>query len=139
MNLYENIFIGRQDLSQQQIEALGVSLGQFIKQNGGEVVRSEYCGFRNLAYPIKKNHKGHYYIIQLKASASVISELERIMRINEDIIRHLVVKVDKFDDREVLISQAKMSFNDDFGGVQKDRGYRAAPKASDNEANAESL
>ena len=54
MNLYENIFIGRQDLSQQQMEALGVSLGLFVTQHDGEVVRSEYCGFRSLAYPIKK-------------------------------------------------------------------------------------
>ncbi|MDR0753206.1 MAG: 30S ribosomal protein S6, partial [Holosporaceae bacterium] len=58
MNLYENVFIGRQDLSQQQIEALGVSLSLFITQHGGDVVRSEYCGLRGLAYPIKKNHKG---------------------------------------------------------------------------------
>ena len=137
MNLYENIFIGRQDLSQQQIEALGVSLGQFIKQNNGEVVRSEYCGFRNLAYPIKKNHKGHYYIIQLKASAALVAELERIMRINEDIIRHLIVKVDKFDDRDVLISQANMSFNDDFG-APRDKGYRSAPKTAETEVSAES-
>ena len=131
MNLYENIFIGRQELSQQQMEALGVNLGLFIKQNGGEVVRSEYCGFRNLAYPIRKNHKGHYYIIQLKGPAAMVAELERIMRINEDIIRHLVVKVDEFDDREILISQAKMSFNADFIGPQKDRGYRPGAKTEE--------
>ena len=81
MNLYECIFIGRQDLSQQQIEALGVSLGLFISQNKGDVARSEYCGFRTLAYPIKKNHKGHYYIIQMKANREIVSELDRIMKI----------------------------------------------------------
>lgn len=123
MNLYENIFIGRQDLSQQQIDALGVSLGLFVTQNKGEVVRSEYCGFRSLAYPIKKNYKGHYYIIQMKAPVNVIDELNRMMKINEDIIRHLIVKVDKFDDRENLISQAK-TFNDDFIAM-KDKGYRS--------------
>jgi small subunit ribosomal protein S6 len=123
MNLYENIFIGRQDLSQQQVEALGVSLGILVTQNGGEVVRSEYCGFRNLAYPIKKNHKGHYYIIQMKAPTSVVAELNRTMRINEDIIRHLIVKVNKFDNRDNLISQAR-SFDDDFVS-QRERGYRS--------------
>ncbi|MBQ3564578.1 MAG: 30S ribosomal protein S6, partial [Alphaproteobacteria bacterium] len=105
MRLYENIFIARQDLSQQQIEALGVNLGLYVTQNGGEVARSEYCGLRNLAYPIKKNHKGHYYIIQMKASGEVVAELNRMMKINEDIIRHLIVKVDKFEDKENLISQ----------------------------------
>lgn len=123
MNLYENIFIGRQDLSQQQIEALGVSLGLYVSQNGGEVVRSEYCGLRKLAYPIKKNHKGHYYIIQMKATGAIISELDRNMKINEDIIRHLIVRVDAFEDKENLISQAK-TYGDELGA--KDVGYRAA-------------
>ena len=125
MRLYENIFIGRQDLSQQQVEALGVSLGLLVTQNGGEVVRSEYCGLRNLAYPIKKNHKGHYYIIQMKASSAIVAELNRTMRINEDIIRHLIVKVEAFDNKENLISQAK-TYHDEFGGATKDVGYRAA-------------
>lgn len=123
MNLYENIFIGRQDLSQQQMEALGVSLGLFVTQHDGEVVRSEYCGFRNLAYPIKKNHKGHYYVIQMKADGDTVAELNRIMRINEDIIRHLIVRVDAFDDKENLLSQAK-TFTDEY--LQKDAGYRNA-------------
>jgi small subunit ribosomal protein S6 len=122
MRLYESIVIGRQDLSQQQMEALGVSLCLFVAQNGGAVVRSEYCGFRNLAYPIEKNHKGHYYIIQMKADSSLVAELLRIMKINEDIIRQLIVKVDEFDDKENLISQAKTS-NDDYMGA-KDTGYR---------------
>ena len=121
MNLYEGIFIGRQDLSQQQMDALGVNLGLFVTQNGGEVVRGEYCGFRSLAYPIKKNHKGHYYIIQMKTNGEIVIELDRVVRINEDVIRHLFVKVDKFDDRENLITQAKI-LNDDYVG--KDTGYR---------------
>jgi small subunit ribosomal protein S6 len=126
MSLYENIFIGRQDLSQQQMEALGVSLGLFVTQNGGEVVRGEYCGFRWLAYPIKKNRKGHYYIIQMKGDGALVAELGRIMRINEDIIRHLVVKVDKFVDQDNLISQAK-TFGEEFG-IAKDVGYRGGSR-----------
>jgi small subunit ribosomal protein S6 len=123
MNLYENIFIGRQDLSQQQIEALGVSLCLFITQNTGEVVRSEYCGLRNLTYPIKKNHKGHYYLMQIKTDHATISELDRIMKINEDIVRHLIVKTTKFEDKENIISQLKTP-GDDIS-VSKDIGYRS--------------
>ncbi|MDR2724402.1 MAG: 30S ribosomal protein S6 [Holosporaceae bacterium] len=124
MSFYENIFIGRQDLSQQQIEALGVSLSLFVTQNGGSVARCEYCGLRNLAYPIKKNHKGHYYILQIKSGAPLIAELGRLMRINEDIIRQSIVKVDKFNDDENLISQAK-TLSDEAVGV-RDTGYRAS-------------
>jgi small subunit ribosomal protein S6 len=124
MNLYENVFIGRQDLSQQQMEALGVSLCLFVTQNGGGVVRSEYCGFRWLAYPIKKNRKGHYYIIQMKGESALVAELSRIMRINEDVIRHLVVRVEKFSDHDNLISQVK-TFGEEFGAT-KDSGYRGS-------------
>lgn len=134
MKLYEVIFIGRQDLSQQQVDALGVSLGLSVTQNGGEIVRSEYCGFRNLAYPINKNHKGHYYIIQMKANKTSLTELDRTMKFNEDIIRYLIVKVNAFENKDNLISQAK-TFNDGFnnanaanGGV-RDTGYRATPRA----------
>jgi small subunit ribosomal protein S6 len=121
MSLYESVFIGRQDLSQQQMEALGVSLCLFVTQNGGEIVRSEYCGLRSLAYPIKKNHKGHYHVIQMKADGSLVAELNRIMRINEDVIRQLIVKTDAFDEKDNLISQAKNA-NDDFPA--RDTGYR---------------
>lgn len=140
MNLYENIFIGRQDLSQQQIEALGVNLGLYVTQNGGEVVRSEYCGFRNLAYPINKNHKGHYYIIQMKAPTKVVEELNRTMRLNEDIIRHLIVKVEAFDDKDNLITQMR-TMNDDYMNNIKDRGYRqkASEDVSITESNEQEL
>lgn len=125
MNLYECIFIGRQDLSQQQVEALGVSLGLLVSQNGGDVSRSEYCGFRTMAYQVKKNHKGHYYIMQIKASPAAIAELDRTMKINEDIIRFLIVKVQKFDEGDNLITQIK-TFVDDFGGMNRERGnYRS--------------
>jgi small subunit ribosomal protein S6 len=129
MYSYEVVLIGRQDLSQQQMEALGVNLGLFVTQNNGEVVRSEYCGLRNLAYAIKKNRKGHYYVIQARVTAAVVAELDRIMKLNEDIIRHLVVKVDKFDERDVLISQAK-SFSDDFSFQPRDDGYRSQRQKS---------
>lgn len=132
MNLYECIFIGRQDLSQQQVEALGVSLGLLVSQNGGDVVRSEYCGFRTLAYPIKKNHKGHYYIMQMEATAATVMELDRAMKINEDIVRFLIVRVKKFDQKENLITQIK-SFADDFGPSRdRDRGgYRTFRSSSE--------
>ncbi|MDR1551709.1 MAG: 30S ribosomal protein S6 [Holosporaceae bacterium] len=123
MRLYEIVFIGRQDLSQQQIEALGGSLGIFVTQNGGEVIRSEYCGFRNLAYPIKKNRKGHYYVIQMRGGGPLVAEFSRMMRINEDIIRLLVVCVEKFSDGDNLISQAK-TFDSEFPG--KDFGNRSS-------------
>ena len=127
MKLYENVIIGRQDLTQQQMEALVVGLDLFVTKNGGEVVRSEYCGLRNLCYPIKKNNKGHYYVMQIKIESKHIRELERMMGLNEDIIRFLVVKVDSFETRENLITQAKF-FSESNSALakskMKDSGYR---------------
>lgn len=125
MKLYEIVLIGRQSLIQQQIEALVVGLTFFVTQNGGEVVRGEYCGHRDLEYPIKKNTKGHYYVLQIKLDSKNIKELERIMSLNEDIIRFLVVKVDHFVTRENLITQSKF-FNN--SKQVKDVGYRNANK-----------
>jgi small subunit ribosomal protein S6 len=120
------------------MEALGVGLCLFVTRNGGTVVRSEYCGLRSLAYPVKKNHKGHYHVIQIKADCSLVAEFNRIMSINEDIIRRLIVKTDAFDERENLISQAKVA-SDEFG-VARDGGYRrsnvaAAPGKDESEPN----
>lgn len=126
MNLYEIVLIGRQSLTQQQIEALVVGLTFFVTQNGGEVVRGEYCGHRELEYPIKKNSKGHYYVLQIKLDAKNIKELERIMSLNEDIIRFLVVKVEYFETRENLITQSKFSTSRQQN--TRDVGYRAANK-----------
>lgn len=127
MNLYEIVLIGRQSLTQQQIEALVVGLTFFVTQNGGEVVRGEYCGHRELEYSIKKNSKGHYYILQIKLDSKNIKELERIMSLNEDIIRFLVVKVDYFETRENLITQSRFT-NGNRQQNTKDVGYRAANK-----------
>ena len=128
MNLYENVIIGRQDLTQQQMDALVVGLNLYVTQNGGEVVRSEYCGPRNLCYPIKKNHKGHYYIMQIKIDPKYVKELERIMGLNEDIIRFLLVKVDFFETRDNLITQSRFtnehSVTSQRGKDIKDTGYR---------------
>ena len=124
MNLYENVVIGRQDLTQQQMDALVVGLNLYVTQNGGEVVRSEYCGLRNLCYPIKKNHKGHYYIMQIKMDSKYVKELERIMGLNEDIIRFLLVKVEAFETRDNLITQARFANDSNVSSRVRDTGYR---------------
>lgn len=139
MNLYENVIIGRQDLTQQQMDALVVGLNLYVTQNGGEVVRSEYCGLRNLCYPIKKNTKGHYYVMQIKMDAKYVKELERIMGLNEDIIRFLLVKVEAFETRDNLITQARFANENSAANLRaKDPGYRKKASAdADTEAEKE--
>ena len=95
---YESGRIARQDLGASQVSNIVSDLSDIIKKEGGEVVRVDNWGLKNLAYRIKKNRKGHYVVMNIAAPANAIAEFERIMRFNEDIIRYMTVKVDEFSE-----------------------------------------
>ncbi|MBV9569901.1 MAG: 30S ribosomal protein S6 [Alphaproteobacteria bacterium] len=97
MALYEHLLIARQDISAQQVDALATHLKTIVEGEGGKVEKQEYWGLRGLAYRIKKNRKGHYVLLNLNAPAKAIQELERQLKINEDVLRYMSVKVDKFE------------------------------------------
>jgi small subunit ribosomal protein S6 len=97
MALYEHLLIARQDISAQQVDALATHLKTIIEGKGGKVEKQEYWGLRGLAYRIKKNRKGHYVLLNINAPAPAVQELERQLRINEDVLRYVSVKVDKFE------------------------------------------
>src|SRR5690606_40511066 len=98
MPFYETVFIARQDISAQQVEALADQFAEIVSQNGGEIKKREYWGLRNLAYRIKKNRKGHYVLFNIDAPPAAVAEMERNMRINEDILRYQSVRVDELDE-----------------------------------------
>ncbi len=93
---YESVLIARQDLGASQVSNIVENLTNVIKKEGGEVVRVDNWGLKNLAYRIKKNRKGHYVVLNIAAPASAIAEYERLMRVNEDVIRYMTVKVEEF-------------------------------------------
>jgi small subunit ribosomal protein S6 len=97
MSLYEHVVISRQDISPQQAEALNDTLKALIEANGGTVAKIEYWGLRNLSYRIKKNRKGHYSLLAIDAPAAAVQEMERQLGLNEDVLRHLTVRVDELD------------------------------------------
>jgi len=96
--LYENVFIARQDISGTQVDALADGFTQLIADQGGEIKKREYWGLRNLAYRMNKNRKGHYVLFNIEAPAAAVAELERTMRINEDVLRYLTIKVDALEE-----------------------------------------
>jgi len=98
MPLYENVFIARQDISGAQVDALADQFTQLITDQGGEVKKRENWGLRNIAYRISKNRKGHYVLFNIDAPAQAIAELERTMRINEDVLRYLTIRVDELEE-----------------------------------------
>ena len=97
MALYEHIFICRQDISQQQVESLTETLTSTLSDQGGSVAKSEYWGLRSLAYRVKKNRKGHYSLLNIDAPHEAITEMERQMGLNDDILRFMTIRVDEHD------------------------------------------
>jgi len=121
MPLYENVFIARQDISGAQAEALADGFAQLIADQGGEVKKRENWGLRNLAYRMSKNRKGHYVLFNIEAPAAAIAELERTMRINEDVVRYLTLRVDQLDEGPSAIMQNRGSREDRPRRSDRDR------------------
>ena len=112
MPLYENVFIARQDISGAQAEQLADAFTQLVAEQGGEVKKREYWGLRNLAYRMNKNRKGHYVLFNIDAPAPAVAELERTMRINEDVLRYLTLRVDTLEEGPSPIMQSRGSRED---------------------------
>ena len=113
MALYEHVFIARQDLSSMQAEELIKQYSDVLKDNGGKVVGHEYWGLRTLAYKINKNRKGHYSLIKSDSPPSATLEMERLMKLNEDIMRVLTIKVNSHESEPSMMMRAK-SKNDEY-------------------------
>jgi small subunit ribosomal protein S6 len=97
MPLYEHVFLARQDISAQQVEALLQDFRTLLEERGGQVAKTEYWGLRSLSYRIKKNRKAHYALMNIDAPHEAVTEFERQMRLSTDIIRFLTVRVDEHD------------------------------------------
>ena len=128
MPFYESVFIARQDIGAPQVETLAKEFADIIQANGGKVLKTEQWGLRTLAYRINKNKKGHYVMFNLDAPSAAVLEMERNMRISEDILRFMTVKVDELEEAPSAMlrkeERAERSFGDrpDRGG---DRPHRA--------------
>jgi small subunit ribosomal protein S6 len=105
MPLYESVFIARQDISATQVDALTEAFAKIIEDEGGQVAKKEYWGLRNLAYRIRKNRKGHYVLFNIDAPAPALHEMERQMRISEDVLRYLTIKVDELEEGPSVMMQ----------------------------------
>ena len=97
MSLYELVFIARQEVSPVRAKELAKKITEFVSGKGGKVKKEEYWGFKNLAYQVKKNRKGHYLFFILEASEIAIHELGSQIKLTQDIIRHLFIKIKKKD------------------------------------------
>ncbi len=95
MPYYETVFIARQDMSDAQVKDLTDGYQKIITEAGGKINKTENWGLRNLAYRINKNRRGHYVLIESDVEAPAIHEMERTMRLNEDILRYMSTREDE--------------------------------------------
>src|SRR4051812_20923777 len=132
MPLYESVFIARQDISGTQTEALTETFAGIIAEQGGQVTKKEYWGLKSLSFRIKKNRKGHYVLLNIDAPAPAVIEMERNMRLNEDVLRYLTVRVDALEEGPSAMLQGRGERGDRDRG-DRDRGDRGDRPRRDRE------
>lgn len=121
MPLYETVLIARNDVTEQQVEAIADEIGAELEAGGGAVKKREYWGLRSLAYRIKKNRKGHYMLLGLDAAPAFITEMERKLGLNEDVLRYMTLRVEEIEEAPSAILSRKSD--------ERERGFRG-PKPS---------
>src|ERR1044071_7297655 len=107
MPLYECVLIARNDVTQQQVEGIADGIASQLETEGGEVKKREYWGLRGLAYRIKKNRRGHYMLLGLDAKPTFVTEMERQLGLNEDILRFMTLRVDEIEEAPSAILSRK--------------------------------
>ena len=121
MPLYESVLIARNDVTQQQVESIADEIAATLEADGGSVQKREYWGLRSLAYRIRKNRRGHYMLLGLDAKPDFIVEMERRLRLNEDVLRFMTLRVEKIDEAPSAILSRKSD--------ERERGFRGPKPA----------
>jgi len=98
MPLYEHVYLARQDASAQQVEELTAQLKGVIEGLGGSIKKTEYWGVKTLSYRLRKNRKAHFTQLDLDAPPAAINEIERLERLNEDVLRYLTIRVEELEE-----------------------------------------
>jgi small subunit ribosomal protein S6 len=124
MPLYECVFIARNDVTQQQVEAIADNIGVTLGEHNGAVIKREYWGLRGLAYKVKKNRKGHYMLLGINAPAPAMQEIVRQLGLNEDVLRELTIRVEEIDPEAPSAILAKRTDDRD-----RERGFRGPKPA----------
>ncbi len=140
---YESVFLVRPDVSSSQVEALAQEMSTIIEQNGGNVPKVEHWGLKNLSYRIKKNRKAYYVLFNIAAPHEAVAEMERNMRIHEDVLRHLTLRMDELEEGASIMMQNKASRDErgprggdrgGYGGKRPDERKAEKPKAEEAKA-----
>ncbi|MDH5721713.1 MAG: 30S ribosomal protein S6 [Alphaproteobacteria bacterium] len=103
MPFYETVFIARQDLTDGQVKALTEQFSKIITDGKGKIHKTEFWGLRSFAYKINKARKGHYVLLELDTEAPALLEMERQMRLHEDVVRYLTIREEELSDGPSIV------------------------------------
>ena len=103
MPLYEVVFIARQDMTPAQVDELSASMTKVIEDGEGKVVKTDNWGLKSLAYRINKNKKGYYVLMNIDAPSPAVLEMERQIRLNEEVLRYLTLRVEEFSEEPAAV------------------------------------
>lgn len=92
MRNYEIMYIIQPDREQEAVDALVEKFKAIITNNGGEITKHDVLGKKRLAYEIDKLRDGIYVLVHFTADSAVVNELDRVIKITDDVIRHLIVR-----------------------------------------------
>jgi small subunit ribosomal protein S6 len=142
MPLYEHVYLARQDASTQQVEELTTQLKGVIEGLGGSIKKTEYWGVKSLSYRLRKNRKAHFTLMDIDAPPPAINEIERLERLNEDVVRYLTIRVDAHEDGpSAMMRRAERDRDRDERrdrGERSDRGDRGGDRGRDRRIRDES-
>ena len=136
MRFYESVFIARQDITTAQVETMADEFAEIITSAGGSIKKREYWGLRALAYRIKKNRKGHYIMFNMETGPEALSEYERILGLNEDVLRFLNIRIDEVPEGPSIMMQAKTE-RPQRGGRDSQDDYDGADPTANIETDAD--
>ncbi len=133
MPLYEHVVMMRPDVSGAQVETLTDQFKGVIEAGGGSIQKAEYWGLKVLSYRVKKNRKAHFSLLNIDATPDAVAEMERQMRLNDDVLRFLTLRVEEFEEGPSVMMQKRDSRDDRRGGGRRDDrpGGRGPGKPSD--------
>ena len=107
MSFYENTLVAKQDLPKSELEKIKEKYSDLINSNSGKVVKVEEWGLLNLATKIKKYNKGFYIHYKFEGSKETLNEINKKIKVDSSIIRHLVVKYKNLDTKNEYFKKEK--------------------------------
>lgn len=119
MRRYELMLVLRPDTPDEQVQALLDRATRSIAAAGGQIVKVSPWGRRRLAYPIGQHREGSYFLVLFDAPADAVLELERFLNITEEVMRHLVTRVERPTSRRPQSDQGDMD-DEDMGPPPED-------------------